>query len=349
MAHLNIRVGRLSSVAVLLGLLASSVSSYALDLQPAITAFNESRYGLAKPLFEVGRKHASAKDTALYYLGRIAFNEGDMETAKDLLTQSVEIEPNSSDEYYWLGRVYGDLAQHANVFKQASYASNVHKYFQLSINANPKNIMAHRGLFTFYIMAPSIVGGGLDKAEKTLGDLRALSPVDADIKQLDLLAKQDDEAKRLAHAKFLVVTYPQTAEALFSAAHTFRNLKQLDAAIAGFEAASKLVITPQNRIFVENSTYLFSETCLWANTRIDEAISTLERFLLQKSDDKNFNKNWSYWTLAKLQRKKGNMEKYENLRRQLDPVFIKQDKLMREEVEKHDKLDKRDRLDKKVN
>ncbi|GGY64228.1 hypothetical protein GCM10011613_04980 [Cellvibrio zantedeschiae] len=313
----------------------------AADLQPAVAAYKDNQLAQAKSLFEAASKDQSARNEALYYMGRIAFDEGDAEKAKDYLSQSVEIEPNTSDEYYWLGRAYGELAQKANILKQASYASSVHKYFQLAVEVDPKNIAAQRGLFTFYIMAPGIMGGGIDKAEKTLADLRVLSPVDADIKQLDLLAKKEEKDKHLAHAKYLVATYPQSAEALFSAAHVFRNHKMLNEAIAQFEIASKLPVTPQNRMFVENSTYSFGETCLWANSRIDDAIVSVEKFLLLKLDAKNFNKNWPLWTLAKLQRQKGNMEKYLNLRRQLDPAFIKQDKWMREEVEKIDKEDKK--------
>jgi tetratricopeptide (TPR) repeat protein len=318
-----------------------SSHTFATDIQPAVVAYKEMHFDLAKPLFETAAKDTATKNDSLYYLGRIAFDEGDAEKAKDYLDKSVTIEPNSSDEYYWLGRAYGELAQHANILKQASYASDVHKYFQLAVDADPKNIAAQRGLFAFYIMAPGIMGGGVDKAEKTLADIRLLSPVDADIKQLDIFIKKEESDKSLAQAKFLVATYPASAEALFSAAHTFRNHKKLEDAIVSFEAASKLTITPQNRMFVENSMYLFGETCLWANTRVDDGIVSIEKFLTVTTGNKNVNKNWPYWTLAKLYRQKGDLGKYQSLRSQLDPAFIKQDKWMKDEVEKQDKQDKK--------
>lgn len=313
----------------------------AADLQPAITAFKESHLTQAKPLFEAAVKDTATKNDALYYLGRIAFDEGDAEKAKDYLERSVALEPNSSDEYYWLGRAYGELAQRANILKQASYASSVHKYFQLAVDTDPKSIAAHRGLFAFYIMAPSIMGGGIDKAEKTLNDIRLLSPVDADIKQLDIFAKKEEAEKSLAQAKFLVATYPTSAEALFSAAHTFRNQKKLEDAITSFEAASKLPVTPQSRMFVENSIYLFGETCQWANVRVDEAITSIERYVVIKAAEKNAELNWPRWTLAKLHHQKGDMEKYQTLRKQLDPAFIKQNKWMKEDIEKFDKQTKK--------
>ena len=319
------------------------VSSLAIaaDLQPAITAFNELHYSDAKPLFEAAVKDVGSRNDALYYLGRIAFEEGDAEKAKGFLEQSVNLVPNTSDEYYWFGRAYAELAQRANILKQASYAFNVHKYFQLAVDTDSKSVEAQRGLFAFYIMAPSIMGGGVDKAEKALNDIRLLSPVDADIKQLDIFAKKEDVDKSLVQAKFLVTTYPLSAEALFRAAHVLREQKKLEDAIVSFEAASKLPVTPHNRVFVEASLLHFGETCQWANARLDEAIESLEKYLAIKAGTKNIELNGPRWTLAMLYRQKGNMEKYRNLRKQLDPAFIKQHKWIKEQVEKFDVQDKK--------
>jgi tetratricopeptide (TPR) repeat protein len=336
LSHFNVVAPALAVAAIL----CFSLPSFAADLQPAVAAYKAAHLDQAKALFEPAKADAASKNEALYYLGRIAFDEGDAEKAKDYLSQSVELEPNSSDEYYWLGRAYGEIAQKANILKQASYALSAHKYFQLAVDADPKNVTAQRGLFVFFMMAPGIMGGGVDKAEKTLADIRAISPVDADIKQLDLLAKKEESAKQLEQAKLLVATYPHSAEALFMAAHTFRNQKQLEPAITSFEAASKLPVTPENRMFIELSIFQFGETCQWANVRVDDAIVSVEKFLALKADDKKVDKNWPNWTLAKLYYQKGDMEKYQSLRKRLDPDFIKQ-KGIKVDMERFDKQDKK--------
>jgi tetratricopeptide (TPR) repeat protein len=306
--------------------------SFATDLSQAINAFNEERLDVAKPLFEVAAKNAVSKNEALVYLGRIAFEEGYEEKAKEILSSSIDIEPNSSDEYYWLGRAYGELAIKANVLKQASYATNVHKYFQLAADANPNNVMAQRGLFEFYLIAPGIVGGSTEKAEQTLSIIRKLSVVDADIKQLALLNKKGDKEKSLAQARLLVTNYSFSAEALFNAGHVLREHKQFPESIKAFEAAAKVPVTRDNRLFVEHSAYHFSETCQWANIRVDEAIANLERLISARTNDKRFNKNWPTWTLAKLYRQKGDQQKFESLKSQLDPAYVKQDKWLKKEL-----------------
>lgn len=317
-----------------------SPSAFSADLQVAITAFNEAHYSKAKPLFELASKDATTKNDAFYYLGRIAFEESDVDKAKEYLDQSVGLEPNTSDEYYWLGRAYGELAQKTNIFKQASYASNSHKYLQMAVDTDPKSVEALRGLFFFYVVAPGIVGGGIDKAERTLSDIRKLSPVDADIEQLILFDKKEEHEKQLSHAKFLVTTYPNSAEALFRSAQIFRNQQKLDSAINAFELASKLPITAQNRMYVEASIFQFGETCQWANVRTEDAIESLEKYMAIKTEVKKAESNLLRWTLAKLYYQKGDMEKYQSLRKQLEPAFIKQ-QWVKDDFERFDKHDKK--------
>ena len=324
---------RLLSSILLVTLFGSSYS-LAADLTQAVSAFNDGRAAVAKPVFEGAVKDPASKNEALFYLGRIAFEEGDAEKAKELLSDAVALEPNSSDEYYWLGRAYGELALKANVLKQASYASSVHKYFQLAVDTDPRNVPALRGLFEFYVVAPSIMGGSVESAEQTIAAIRKLSSVDADIKQLSLLGKKRETEKRLAHARLLVATYPDSAEALFEAAHVLREQKQLPEAITAFEAAAKISPTRSNKIFVENSAYYFSETCQWANVRLDDAIKNLEKIIAVRTGEKSFNKNWPLWTLAKLYRQKGDVQKFTALKAQLDPAYIKNDKFLKAELDK---------------
>ena len=184
------------------------------------------------------------------------------------------------------------------------------------------------------------MGGGIDKAEKKLLDVRAISPLDGDILQLSLYQGKGEKDKQLAQAKFLITTYPNSAEALFQAAQTFRNNQKLDSAITGFELASKLPITPQNRMFVEASIFQFGETCQWANVRLGDAIASVEKYIAINAEVKNAEVNLPRWTLAKLYYQKGDMEKYQSLREQLDPAFIKQ-KWVKDDIERFDKQDKK--------
>lgn len=79
-------------------------------------------------------------------------------------------DPSDSSTQMWLGRAYGMKASRANPLTAFSLARKVHSAFERAVQLDPANIQAMSDLGEFYVGAPAIVGGGLDKA-RTLASL----------------------------------------------------------------------------------------------------------------------------------------------------------------------------------
>src|SRR5215468_693695 len=79
--------------------------------------------------------------------------------------QATQDDPSNSDYQMWLGRAYGLKASQANMLSAFSVAKKVHVAFERAVQLNPANVAAMSALGEFYVSAPSIVGGGLDKAQ----------------------------------------------------------------------------------------------------------------------------------------------------------------------------------------
>lgn len=73
--------------------------------------------------------------------------------------------PSSSDSQMWLGRAYGFKASHANPIAALNLAIKVRNAFERAVQLDPENIHAMSDLGQFYVAAPSLIGGGLDKAQ----------------------------------------------------------------------------------------------------------------------------------------------------------------------------------------
>jgi tetratricopeptide (TPR) repeat protein len=73
--------------------------------------------------------------------------------------------PSSSDSQMWLGRAYGFKASHANPIAALNLAIKVRNAFERAVELDPENIHAMSDLGQFYVAAPSLIGGGLDKAQ----------------------------------------------------------------------------------------------------------------------------------------------------------------------------------------
>ncbi len=75
-------------------------------------------------------------------------------------------EDNCNSEYHdWLGRAYGRLAERSSFISAIGHAKKTVREFERAVDLDPSNLEALSDLFEFYLQAPGMVGGGMDKAE----------------------------------------------------------------------------------------------------------------------------------------------------------------------------------------
>jgi cytochrome c-type biogenesis protein CcmH/NrfG len=113
--------------------------------------------------------------------------------------KAVSLDPGNSQYHLWLGRVYGEKADHSHFVTAAGFAKKVHAEFETAVRLNPNSAEARTDLAEFYLEAPAIVGGGRDKAEAQAEKIAALDPVRAGWvkarlaeKSTDLVAAEND-------------------------------------------------------------------------------------------------------------------------------------------------------------
>ena len=97
-------------------------------------------------------------------LCRSFYAEGHADDAIDACVRAVRALPRSSEAQDWMGRAYGMKAEHAGPIAGLSLALKVKTAFETAVALDPRNGAAANDLSEFYIDAPSIIGGGLDKA-----------------------------------------------------------------------------------------------------------------------------------------------------------------------------------------
>jgi tetratricopeptide (TPR) repeat protein len=78
--------------------------------------------------------------------------------------RAVTASPDSAVFHLWLGREYGEKAAASNPMSAASLARKAKSEFELAVKLDPANAQAHADLAEYYTDAPSIMGGGGDKA-----------------------------------------------------------------------------------------------------------------------------------------------------------------------------------------
>ena len=92
---------------------------------------------------------------------------------------AVRLLPRSSEAQDWMGRAYGMKANEAGPIAGFTLARKVKAAFETAVQLDPMNGPAVNDLSEFYIAAPAIIGGGLDKAAALADRAQARLPQEA--------------------------------------------------------------------------------------------------------------------------------------------------------------------------
>jgi tetratricopeptide (TPR) repeat protein len=93
---------------------------------------------------------------------------------------------------YALGRVYGQQAMAASVFKMPGLAAKTKEQFVKAVELDPQLFEARFALAQFYVIAPGFAGGSVAKARELASEVQARQPEQAKLVRF-LVAAQDKD------------------------------------------------------------------------------------------------------------------------------------------------------------
>jgi tetratricopeptide (TPR) repeat protein len=105
-----------------------------------------------------------------------------------------KLNPQKSLYYLWLGRIYGEKADHAGFLSAAGMPKKIRAPFERAVELAPNDWEARADLAEFYVEAPGIVGGGKDKARAQADAVMALNPAAAHWIAARIASKDHDTA-----------------------------------------------------------------------------------------------------------------------------------------------------------
>jgi tetratricopeptide (TPR) repeat protein len=163
--HSNLPVSLLLGVVVLLCVapLAAQTTQTNEDVTTGVSLFARGQFNAAQQFFDTFVHQRPTDPIGVYYLGRLAFESKQYDQASTWFEKAVKLDSNNSDYHLWLGRAYGEKAQHAE--GDAFFlARKVKKQLETAVALNPDNLDARSDLLDYYLQAPLLVGGDAAKA-----------------------------------------------------------------------------------------------------------------------------------------------------------------------------------------
>ncbi len=106
-----------------------------------------------------------------------ALEKGDPDAAATAADAVLKASPEDADALLWAGRAYGMKAMSASIFTKMSWAKKCRQAWERSIEIAPAGVEARFELLRYYLMAPGIAGGGVDKAQAQAVKLAEIDPM----------------------------------------------------------------------------------------------------------------------------------------------------------------------------
>ena len=159
------------------------------DFERAEEHYQRTDYGAALNLL----LSLPSKDAAVYALiGRAYYMDGRYKNSTSYFEKAVTEDPRNSSYHDWLGRAYGRRAEESSFVTALPYANKTRAAFERAVALDPSNLEALSDLFEYYLQAPGIVGGGVDKAEGVAARIGGLNEAEYHYSRARLAEKRKD-------------------------------------------------------------------------------------------------------------------------------------------------------------
>lgn len=209
----------------------------------------------------------------LQLIGQCRFMQGDFKKAAEAFEKALALAPRSSELHRWLGSAYGRRAETGSVFTAPGNARKARQYFEQAVELDPTNREAVSNLFEYYLEAPGILGGGIEKAEALIRNLAKLNAPAALHAQAQLESKRKRYDVAEAQLRRAVQAAPQEVGRLIDLAKFLADRGRVKESDEKFTEAAKLAPNNPQLLFARAETYIRQKR------NLRDARGLLERYL----------------------------------------------------------------------
>lgn len=156
-----------------------SFSAHATLQGPGMQMVQTENYAAARSYFESALQQNPEDAQAAAGMATLSIAQGRNKAGVDWAQKAITLAPSDALYQMLLGVAYGEYVHDVSVFSQLGIAYKVRDAFQQAVQLDPDDARARAGLAKYYILAPGIAGGSMEKAKEQLTALDKLDPVQA--------------------------------------------------------------------------------------------------------------------------------------------------------------------------
>jgi tetratricopeptide (TPR) repeat protein len=177
-------------------------------------------------------KDASAEAKTAFDRGRAAHNAGKTDEAVSAFEQAVAFDPTSSLYHLWLGHAYSRQLSSAGFLRKPFIARRSGEAYNVAVKLDPSSIEAAEARLDFFLGAPAIVGGGIDKARAEAARISALDAYRGAMAEARIAEHEKEWPKAERLYRSLIAEYPERSAAVDALVTILQNAERFGEAFS---------------------------------------------------------------------------------------------------------------------
>lgn len=288
---------KLNCLILLLALDVYSPALAQVTVEQGRVLYEAKKYADAEKVLIAIASNNTSYAAAQFYLGRIAFDRKNYETAVEFFERATKVNPTNAEYFFYYGVASAEMAKAASIFSKPSWASQSRKAWETASALDSRYIEPRLSLIDYYSMVPGVMGGSMDKAKEMANEVMKLNEAEGHWRLGSLLVMENNNIK--AEEEFVKMVKANPAYAANLGAY-FSDQKKYDKAIGLFEQALSL----NTNDFL--TLYRYGKTSAISGLQLHRGEECLKRYLDHDPKYGEPSLAGAYMRLGQIQEKKGN-------------------------------------------
>jgi tetratricopeptide (TPR) repeat protein len=238
---------------------------------------------------------ANPQDAELQFrYGQALASTGKTDDGITALKAAIALDPKNGVYHRVLGEAYEANFQKVSMFSMFGFAKSLLAEFQAAVQLAPSDVQSHVDLANFYLMAPSVMGGSVDKAHAEEDALAKLDKIQELQVRANEAGNKDDTGTGEALLKQAIVL-DKTSGSLMALGLFYTDAKRYPDAYQAFRDAEAK--DPK----AYGAWYQLGRASGFAKANYDEGIDSLKHYLaLTDLPDTLYSPAWAHFRLGNL-------------------------------------------------
>ncbi len=204
---------------------------------------------------------------------RAALEKGDPEAAAAAADAALKSSPKDTDVLLWAGRAYGQRAMSASIFSKMSLAKKCRESWEKAVAIDPAFLDARNELLRYYLIAPGIAGGSVEKAREQAAGIAAVDVTQGHVARGRIAEHEKDLAGAETAYRKAAETDAKGTMGPIALAVFLGGQKRWGEARAIFE--KRLAADPEDATAV----YQLGRVALFSGEEMEKGVALFDRYL----------------------------------------------------------------------